>query len=268
MAYTKILLDIEDGLATVTLNDPATMNAAGVDLVGELAQAFDEITAEGSGVRAVILTGAGRGFCSGANLSPTGGGSSAALAAGEKPDAGASLKAIYNPFVTKLRNLSIPIVTAVNGAAAGVGCSLALMGDIVVAADNAYFMQAFRRIGLVPDGGSTYLLPRLIGRARAMEMALLGDRVPAPKALEWGLINRVVPADQLMDEAKTIARELAQGPASLRYIRKLIWDSLDTQWAEQLEAEANTQTVAGRTDDFGEGVAAFLGKRPAQFSGR
>jgi 2-(1,2-epoxy-1,2-dihydrophenyl)acetyl-CoA isomerase len=145
---------------------------------------------------------------------------------------------------------------------------MALMGDIIVAGESAYFLQAFRRIGLVPDGGSTYLLPRMIGRARAMEMTLLGDRVPAAKALEWGLINRVVPDADLLAEAGKIALELAHGPKSLSLIRKLMWESLDAEFAAQLATEAATQNLAGRTADFVEGVQAFLQKRPAQFTGR
>jgi 2-(1,2-epoxy-1,2-dihydrophenyl)acetyl-CoA isomerase len=213
------------------------------------------------------LTGEGRGFCSGANLAS--GGAAARPAGGDgRPDAGSALETHYNPFVTLMRDFPMPIVTAVNGAAAGVGCSLALMGDIIVAAESAYFLQAFRRIGLVPDGGSTYLLPRMIGRARAMEMALLGERVPAAKALEWGLINRVVADAGLMDEARTLAVELANGPKALGLIRKLMWQSLDAQWSDQLTHERETQAIAGKTDDFLEGVTAFLQKRPARFAGR
>jgi 2-(1,2-epoxy-1,2-dihydrophenyl)acetyl-CoA isomerase len=171
-------------------------------------------------------------------------------------------------MVTALRDLPVPIVTAVNGPAAGVGCSLALMGDIIVAAESAYFLQAFRRIGLVPDGGSTYLLPRLIGKARAMEMALLGDKIPAAKALDWGLINRVAPDAELMPTALEIAKELARGPKALGLIRKAMWASLDAAWLEQLHEERMAQRIAGKTDDFREGVQAFLQKRPAAFQGR
>ena len=153
-------------------------------------------------------------------------------------------------------------------AAAGVGCSFALMGDIVVAAESAYFLQAFRRIGLVPDGGSTYLLPRLVGKARAMEMALLGEKIPAARALDWGLINRCVPDAELMPTALALAAELAAGPRSLGLIRRAIWDSLDAGWTEQLQAERAAQKLAGKTDDFIEGVGAFLQKRPAAFKGR
>ncbi|HEY5105314.1 MAG TPA: enoyl-CoA hydratase/isomerase [Caulobacteraceae bacterium] len=269
MDYKKIKLATADAVATITLCDPATMNAAGVDMIVELADAFSRVAGGDDGARAVILTGEGRGFCSGANLSgrgpePGAGQSSSPSSGG----AGDALETHYNPFVTLMRDFPLPIVTAVNGAAAGIGCSLALMGDIVVAGESAYFLQAFRRIGLVPDGGSTYLLPRLVGRARAMEMTLLGERVPAAKALEWGLINRCVPDGELMTEATKLAAELAKGPKSLGMIRKLMWQSLDTQWADQLTNERLTQSVAGRSEDFREGVAAFLQKRTASFTGR
>jgi len=264
MDYKKIALTFADDIAVVTLNDPATLNAAGIDTVKELADAFARIAGGEHGARAVVLTGAGKGFCSGANLS---GGGPANSGSGGRPNAGASLKTHYNPFITLLRDFPLPLVTAVNGAAAGVGCSLALMGDMIIAAESAYFLQAFRRIGLVPDGGSTYLLPRMIGRARAMEMALLGERVPAHKALEWGLVNRVVPDFELMAEATKLAHELAHGPASLGMIRKLMWRAMDADFAAQLDDEADTQTLAGQTKDFLEGVQAFLQKRPAQFTG-
>jgi 2-(1,2-epoxy-1,2-dihydrophenyl)acetyl-CoA isomerase len=265
LAYQKIKLETDGPVAVITLNDPATMNAAGVDLVQELTDAFKRLAAgEVEGARAVVLTGAGRGFCSGANLA---GGGPANRSAGGQVDAGSALETVYNPFVTSLRDLPMPFVTAVNGAAAGVGCSMALMGDLIVAGESGYFLQAFRRIGLVPDGGSTYLLPRMIGRARAMEMTLLGERVPAAKALEWGLINRCVPDADLMSEAMTLARQLAEGPMALKLIRKLMWASLDAEFAEQLTAERQAQALAGRTADFQEGVAAFLQKRPAVFKG-
>jgi 2-(1,2-epoxy-1,2-dihydrophenyl)acetyl-CoA isomerase len=264
MDYAKIILTAADGVATITLNDPATMNAAGIDTVTELADAFRRVAQGEMAVRAVVLTGTGRGFCSGANLS---GGGPAARSQDGGGGAGAALETHYNPFITLLRDFPMPIVTAVNGAAAGVGCSLALMGDMILAGESAYFLQAFRRIGLVPDGGSTYMLPRMIGRARAMEMALLGERVPAAKALEWGLINRVVPDFELMSEALKLAHELARGPASLGQIRRIIWRSLDADFAEQLADEARTQTSAGKTTDFLEGVKAFLEKRPAAFTG-
>jgi 2-(1,2-epoxy-1,2-dihydrophenyl)acetyl-CoA isomerase len=260
MAYNKLKLTTEGAIQVITLSDPATMNAAGVDLAAELRQALAHAAKPDAGVRAVVITGEGRGFCSGANLQPGGAGASA--------DAGDALETVYNPLVTAVRDFPAPIVTAVNGAAAGVGCSLALLGDIIVAGESAYFLQAFRRIGLIPDGGSTYILPRMIGKARAMEMTLFGERIPAAKALEWGMINRVVPDAELMPTAMALAGELAKGPASLGLIRQTIWASLDSGWADQLDRERKGQSVAGRTEDFREGVAAFLQKRPAEFKGR
>lgn len=265
MAYSKIKTAVEDGIGVITLADPATLNAAGLDLMDELQQAFDAMKADAS-VRCVVLTGEGRGFCSGANLS--GRGDAPANPDPEGPDAGAALESVYNPFMSSLRDFPVPVVTAVNGVAAGVGCSLALMGDIIVASESAYFLQAFRRIGLVPDGGSTYLLPRLIGKARAMEMALLGDKVPAKTALEWGLVNRCVADDQLLPTAMELAKTLSTGPKALGAIRKLIWESLDEEWSDQLHAERVAQKSAGRTEDSREGILAFLQKRPAAFKGR
>ena len=159
-----------------------------------------------------------------------------------------------------------PIISAVNGAAAGVGCSIALMGDFVISAESGYFLQAFRRIGLVPDGGSTYLLPHTIGRARAMEMTLFGDKIFASQALEWGMINRVVPDDQLMSEAQAYAKKLADGPTqALALIRDLVWQGDNNSFDDQLQVERFAQRTAGRQGDFKEGVAAFLEKRPANF---
>jgi 2-(1,2-epoxy-1,2-dihydrophenyl)acetyl-CoA isomerase len=265
MTYKKLKVSFDANVMIITLADPATMNAAGVDTAQELTDAIGQAAAGDTPARAVVLTGEGRGFCSGANLQA---GAGADRARGAKIDAGAALDAVYNPLVTTLRDMPIPLITAVNGAAAGVGCSLALLGDLIVAAQSAYFLQAFRRIGLVPDGGSTYLLPRLIGRARAMEMALLGERVSATKALEWGLINRCVPDAELMPTALALAHELANGPASLGLIRQIMGASLDSTWAEQLQRERMAQRTAGQTEDFAEGVAAFLQKRPAVFKGR
>ncbi len=264
MDYTKIKLSSDGDVAIIAFNDPATMNAAGVDTAEQLTDAFKSVSTGDNAARAIVLTGEGRGFCSGANLSGRGNSST-----GEAPrGAGDALITHYNPLVKLIADLPVPFVTAVNGAAAGVGCSLALLGDIIVAGESAYFLQAFRRIGLIPDGGSTWLLPRMIGRARAMEMTLLGERLPAAKALDWGLINRCVPDAELMPTALSFAHELAKGPASLGMIRKAMWAALDSDFSDQLAYEAKVQNAAGRTSDFGEGVTAFLQKRPAAFIGR
>ena len=262
MSYQKIDYKVTDQIATITFADPATMNAAGLDTVEELLHAFEQA---GDEARCTILTGTGRGFCSGANLS---GGEMQSSANFTKFDAGKALDSHYHPLIMAMKEHPHPIITAVNGAAAGVGCSIALMGDLIIASEKAYFLQAFRRIGLVPDGGSTYLLPRLIGRARAMEMALMGNKIGAAKALDWGLINEVVPEDTLIETARTKASELANGPTqALALMRALIWDSADRTFDAQIHAERLAQRTAGRTSDFKEGVSAFLQKRPAEFKG-
>ncbi|MEM0986659.1 MAG: enoyl-CoA hydratase/isomerase [Pseudomonadota bacterium] len=267
MAYEKITYSLEGPIATITFADPSTMNAAGIDTAEELLHALDRAADE---ARATIVTGTGRGFCSGANLGASGMREEAGSDGGNanKFDAGAALDSHYNPLVMAMKEHPHPIITAVNGAAAGVGCSIALMGDIIIAAESAYFLQAFRRIGLVPDGGSTYLLPRMLGRARAMEMALMGNKLHAAKALEWGLVNQVVADDALMGAAQETAESLANGPTqALSMIRGLIWDAEDTDFEGQLHKERVAQRVAGRTTDFREGVSAFLQKRQANFTG-
>jgi 2-(1,2-epoxy-1,2-dihydrophenyl)acetyl-CoA isomerase len=261
--YKKILFELDGDIAIIIMNDVATMNACGVDTAIELTDAFDRAA---STARAVIMTGNGRGFCSGANLSNPAMSSSGPES--KAADAGAALESTYNPLVSKMRDLPIPFVTAINGAAAGIGCSFALLGDMILAADNAYFLQAFRRIGLVPDGGSTYMLARAIGRARAMEMMLLGEKIPAAQALEWGLINRITTPEDLLAEAKTLAHALASGPTkTLSMIRKMAWSSFDNNWEQQLQLERDMQREAGRTNDFKVGVKAFLTKSIAKFGG-
>lgn len=263
--YEKISYERNGDTAIIAFNDDKTLNACGVDTAIELLHAFEVAAGE---ARCTIFTGKGRGFCSGANLGGMGSGPEIAHP-GSKPDAGKALDAFYNPLVTAIREHPHPVITAVNGAAAGVGCALGLMGDLVIAGKSAYFLQAFRRIGLVPDGGSTWLLARTIGRVRAMEMALLGEKVSADQALSWGLVNRVVEDAELLPTALEFAQKLATGPTvALALTRKIIWEASEADFGAALHNERVAQRTAGRTDDFKEGVSAFLQKRPAEFKGK
>lgn len=259
MAYQTILLERADGVATLTFNRPQMLNALSTEMLEEIIAALDALAADQS-IRALLITGAGRAFCSGADLASGG------LPGG---DVGARLESHFNPILEKLLALPFPVVTAVNGAAAGAGCSIALAGDIVVSARSAYFLQAFVNIGLVPDVGATWLLPRLAGRARATAMMMLGERIPAPLAHDWGLIWQVVDDDALMRTAEDLAKRLAVGPTkTYALIRQGIRACMDTTLSEALHVERAHQREAGKTSDFIEGVQAFLQKRPPAFTGR
>jgi 2-(1,2-epoxy-1,2-dihydrophenyl)acetyl-CoA isomerase len=260
MTFEKIDYSLDMGVAFVRLNEPGTLNAMTVQMGEELRAAVD---LAGKEARALVIGSVGRAFSSGANLADGG-----FDLDDPQRDAGSTLDSTFNPLMLELRAAPIPVVTAIRGAAAGVGCAIALMGDVIVAGEGAYFLQAFRRVGLVPDGGSTYLLAKAIGRVRAMEMMLLGDRLPAAKALDWGLITRLMPDEAVDTTAMDIARELASGPTrALAIIRQSAWAALETDFERQLERERADQREAGRTEDFIEGVAAFLEKRPARFRG-
>jgi 2-(1,2-epoxy-1,2-dihydrophenyl)acetyl-CoA isomerase len=256
-----ILFDVADGVATLRLNDPASRNALSSEMIGEMRSVVDGVARS---ARVMVLAGSAKTFCSGANL--VGG---LGLASGPEFDAGSALEQAINPLMLALRDLEIPWIAAVNGAAAGVGASLALAADLIVAGESAYFLQAFRRIGLVPDGGSTWLLTRAVGRPRAMEMMLLGEKVTARQALDWGMINRVAADDKVEETAFAFARTLAAGPRrALGLIRRAAWIATDTTFATALKTEREFQREAGRDPDFREGVQAFLEKRPARFGAR
>lgn len=261
--FDRAYVSAHGPVAVLTMNHPEVMNAASLRMVEGLIAAIEYIQGPENDFRAMVLTGEGRGFCSGANLSegPSSG--------GMPRDAGHALETTYHPLLRRFRNLRIPLITAVNGAAAGVGMSFALMGDLILAARSAYFLQAFARIGLVPDGGSTWLLPRLVGLARARELSMLAEKLPAETALEWGLINRVYDDAALMDEALKLAQRLAEGPTqSLSLVRRLYWETTTNSFEQQIDLERQSQRVAGFTEDFVEGVTAFLQKRPAKFKGK
>ena len=259
MTYATIRLDVSAaGVATLTLNRPDSLNALSPAMVDELRDAVAGL--EGSGARALLLTGAGRGFSSGADLASGG---------GLPDDVGLMLERHLNPLVEALFHCPLPIVTAVNGPCAGAGCSLALAGDIVIAGRSAYFLQAFINIGLIPDAGATWLLPRLAGRARALEMMLLGERVMAEKAADWGMISRVVDDEALAGDALALAERLAAGPTlSYGLIRRLARDAEQLGLGDALAAERIAQREAGKTEDFKSGVMAFLQKQKPTFEGR
>ena len=262
MSEAKVTLERDGKIAVVRLNHPEVRNAVGAQMLADFADVVDEVGR--SDARCMLLTGNGQGFCAGANLADDTAGTESK---GQK-NAGSSLRSGYHPLLFELRGLDMPLVTAVNGAAAGIGMSFALMGDIVCASKQAFFLQAFARIGLVPDGGSTFMLPRLIGWGRAMELSLLAERLPAEQAFDWGLINRLYDDnDALLSGAMEIAGRLANGPKSLSLIRNAYWNSWQNSYEQQLDLEAQLQNQAGRSSDFKEGVSAFLEKRDANFSG-
>lgn len=256
-----VLTAIDGGVMTITLNRPDVLNAMNPPLLDGLRRALAAAKADDA-VRAVVLTGAGRGFCAGADL-----GTDDMRQA--RIDVSQALRETYNPIVLAMRQLPKPIVAAVNGSAAGGGMSLALACDVVLAGESATFLQAFSRIGLVPDCGSTWLLPRVVGDVRARAMMMLAERIPAREALQLGLVWKVVADDALAAEAAGCAAQLARMPTrAFDLIKQALVQGASNGLADQLEVEALLQGQAFATDDFREGVAAFVGKRPPRFTGR
>jgi 2-(1,2-epoxy-1,2-dihydrophenyl)acetyl-CoA isomerase len=263
MSEPTIRLELTEGVATITLNRPDKLNAINEVMQAELAGALDRLEADAT-IRALLLTGAGRAFSAGQDLTDR------VMGEGDAPpDLGDTLDRLHNPLIRRLRRLERPIVCAVNGVAAGAGANLALACDLVLAARSANFIQAFCRLGLVPDAGGTYVLPRLIGAARAMGLALLGEPLTAEQAAAWGLIWRVVDDEQLMPGASALARRLATQPTKgLGLTKRALNASAANTLGEQLDLERDLQREAGRTRDYREGVRAFLEKRSPEFEGR
>ena len=263
--YETVNLHNCDGAATIELARPETLNAWNRQLGIDLLDAVRAV-AEDDSVRAVVIRGEGRGFSSGADLKEMG--SNDDRTPEGHPDVRTTLKERYHPIITHIRRMPKPVIAAVRGPAVGIGCSLALCCDLIVAAENAYFLLAFVNIGLVPDGGSSLFIPSRVGMARAAEMALLGERVPAAQAMDWGLINRVLPDERFDEEVASLAARLAAGPTlSYAGTKRQLNNWLYTRMDEQLELEADVQQEMAASGDFAEGVMAFVQKRSASFGG-
>ena len=259
----SILVSVEAGIETITLNRPEKLNALNPEMHQLLRAALERAAVEPE-IRVVVLTGAGRGFCTGQDLAERD------VSAGAAPiDLSVSLGSHYNPLVRRLRALPKPIICAVNGVAAGAGANIALACDLVIAARSASFIQAFSKIGLMPDAGGSYFLPRLIGTARTMGLALLAEKLDAEQAVQWGLIWKVVDDQQLINEANALALKLANGPTKgYGLLKKAMYASPGNSLDAQLDLERDLQRQAGFTEDYREGVAAFMQKRKPQFKGK
>lgn len=251
---------LDDRVAIVRLNQPETRNAMTREMGEALAEAIERGAKQAG---AIALLGSDKAFCAGADLK-----SSRMDNIGPELDMGINLEEVFNPLLLKIRDLPIPIVSGVSGAAAGIGCSIALMGDIIVAGKSGFFFQAFCKVGLVPDGAAAYILSKSVGRVRAMELMLLGERYPANRAYDDGLITKVVEDGEVDDAAIAYAKGLAHGPSiALKLIRRAAWSALDSNMKDQLELDRGNQRTAGQTSDFAEGVAAFRDRRQPQFTG-
>ncbi|HKY80657.1 MAG TPA: 2-(1,2-epoxy-1,2-dihydrophenyl)acetyl-CoA isomerase PaaG [Sphingobium sp.] len=263
MGYQTIRLDLVDGIARLTLNRPDRLNSFTVQMHGEVAEALERI-AKDEAIRVLVLTGAGRGFCAGQDLSDR-----AVAPGGEAVDLGDSVERYYAPLIRRLTSLEKPVIGAINGVAAGAGANIALACDIVIAARSAKFIQSFANIGLIPDSGGTWILPRLVGQARALGLALTGDPLPAETAEQWGLIWKCVDDDQLLSEVDALAARFATGPTrGLASTKRLIRGASQFSLEDELNLERDMMRELGYSDDYREGVAAFMEKRKPTFVGR
>ena len=262
MSYESIIFEVDGGIARLTLNRPDKLNSFNIQMHAEVRQALASIPS--SGARVLVLTGAGRGFCAGQDL-----GDRAVAPGSQGVDLGESIENRYNPLVLALRNLAMPVIAAVNGVAAGAGANIALACDIVIAARSANFVQAFSKLGLIPDSGGTWFLPRLVGDARAMALTLLGNKLPAEQAAAWGLIWQCVEDTELAGAVDAMARQFAVAPTrGLAATKNALRRSWQHTFEEQLDLERDVQRELGRSSDYAEGVAAFTEKRSPRFSGR
>ena len=262
MSYQNILFEVRDGIARLTLNRPERLNSFNSEMHAEVRAALASLPS--SQARVLIISGAGRGFCAGQDLNDR------AVAPGAgPPDLAASIEQNYKPLVLSLRALPLPVIAAVNGVAAGAGANLALACDLVIAARSAVFVQAFAKLGLVPDSGGTWILPRLVGTARALGLAFLGDKLAAEQAAAWGLIWRCVEDGEFAGVVEDLARHFAAAPTrGLARTKQAIYEGLGRDLAAQLDIERDYQGELGRSSDYAEGVAAFAAKRVPRFTGR